>query len=141
MPYADPEKQREFQRKRVARIRAEWLAAHGPCCKCGSWEEIEVDHKSREEKVTHRVWSWAESRRLEELSKCQILCCVCHKAKTKSEFTVEYAHGSDGMYSKRGCRCDICRKGHRERKAEYRARTGKNSNYFRLQKLARESIV
>jgi hypothetical protein len=40
MGYADKDKQREYQRKYVAKNRAEWLAENGPCIVCGSSENV-----------------------------------------------------------------------------------------------------
>ncbi len=82
MPYADPDKQREFQRKRLAAIRAKWLAENGPCVKCGTRDDLQVDHVDPSDKVTHSVWSWSKERRDAELAKCQVLCRRCHKTKS-----------------------------------------------------------
>ena len=38
MSYKDPEQQREFNRKWVAKRRFDWLLEHGPCIRCGSWD-------------------------------------------------------------------------------------------------------
>jgi hypothetical protein len=82
MPYADPEKHRKWQREWMARRRAEWIAAHGPCVDCRTWDDLQVDHVDASTKVTHRVWSWAKERREEELAKCTVRCAPCHEAKT-----------------------------------------------------------
>ena len=66
----------------MARRRAEWMTAHGPCVDCGSWDDLQVDHVDASTKVTHRVWSWAKDRREAELAKCAVRCVRCHDAKT-----------------------------------------------------------
>lgn len=76
---------RRYQRLRRKLTRAEWLVEHGPCVKCGSKKELQVDHIDPEDKVTHRVWSWSKARREVELAKCQVLCHECHKKKTAKQ--------------------------------------------------------
>jgi hypothetical protein len=60
---------------------------NGPCCKCGSWERLEVDHRNPEEKHLNPRALWSLSpqnpRRIAELAKCQVLCHECHKEKTR----------------------------------------------------------
>ncbi|KKN81586.1 hypothetical protein LCGC14_0318540 [marine sediment metagenome] len=85
MPYKDPEKQRKYQRERVAKARREWLEENGPCAQCGSWDGLNVDHIDRVTKVSHGVWSWSKAKRRKELAKCQILCLICHRKKTADE--------------------------------------------------------
>jgi hypothetical protein len=81
LPYRDPDRQRAFQRAWIKRRREEWIAANGPCIDCGSTERLEVDHESAASKVSHRIWSWSESRRLAELAKCVVRCRPCHEVK------------------------------------------------------------
>lgn len=81
MPYKDPEKQREFQQRWYAARRAEFFAGKS-CKKCGSTEQLRLDHIEPKSKTNHRVWSWSQIRRNIELAKCQILCEPCHKEKT-----------------------------------------------------------
>lgn len=109
MPMATPELQRAYQREWIARRRREWLEENGPCVRCGSWEKLELDHKNRLSKVNHKVWSWRESRRNEELSKCQALCEKCHQLKTTSELSLPIPHGTMVGYKSYRCRCDECR--------------------------------
>lgn len=75
---------------------------NGPCKTCGSKENLEVDHVDMAKKITHRVWSWSEPRRLLELTKCQVLCENCHKTKTSEDMNWSL-HGRPSMYS-HGCR-------------------------------------
>lgn len=82
MPYVDPDIQRAYQRDWIARNRLEWIAAHGPCVDCGSWDELQVDHVDATTKVAHRIWSWSRERREAELVKCVVRCQPCHARKT-----------------------------------------------------------
>jgi len=96
MPYKDKAKQLAYQNAWMQKRRQDWLDANGPCVDCGSDENLEVDHVDSEDKVTHRVWSWREDRRLAELAKCIVRCNVCHKIKSAKE----HAKGSDNGTSK-----------------------------------------
>lgn len=89
-------------RKRV------WFSLNGPCKRCGSWENLELDHINRNEKESHCVWSWSEDRRSKELEKCQVLCHNCHAKKTHEDlYSMIPLHGLNGYRT--GCRCDVCR--------------------------------
>lgn len=89
MPYANREDKREAQRRWYIAVviprRQKWLKDNGPCSRCGLWKDLTVDHKDRNKKVDHRVWTWAEQRRAKELEKCQVLCSDCHKLKSAEE--------------------------------------------------------
>lgn len=100
-------KSNEYQRKRAARIKAKWLKGKA-CAECGSTEQLEIDHIYPNLKVSHKIWSWSEPRRKEELAKCQVLCKRCHKVKTKIENSSILVHGTRGAYRK-GCKCRQCR--------------------------------
>lgn len=117
MPYKDPAQQRAFQNQWAKNRRLVWLAQQGPCVSCGSIDSLEVDHRYRSSKVTHRVWTLTAKKRAAELAKCQPLCRPCHKAKTISETT---RHGAS-QYRK-GCRCGVCRTNKQQQMARYRAR-------------------
>jgi hypothetical protein len=88
MPYADKEKQKEYQRIWYTRRRQQWIEENGPCKECGSKEKLEVHHKDPSKKISHNVWSWKEERRLKELAKCEVLCKPCHDVK-RSKITPE----------------------------------------------------
>lgn len=103
MPYANKDRQLQYQKDWMKKRRAKWLADNGPCARCGSAERLEVDHIDPKSKVDHKVWTWSTSRMLKELSKCQVLCYVCHKAKHAAP------HGSQSMYRHHACRCIECR--------------------------------
>lgn len=82
VPRPDPEAQRKYQREWLAKRRAEWFAANGPCVDCGSWDDLELDHFDSATKIHHVVWSWATERRLTELAKCVARCHPCHVIKS-----------------------------------------------------------
>jgi len=107
MGYKDPVKQREYTRKWMAARRKAWLDENGPCVRCGSSDQLEVDHIDPSQKITHNVWSWTKEKRDVELAKCQVLCSDCHKQKTRDEGP-QAQHGTNHMYDK-GCRCEPCR--------------------------------
>lgn len=80
---------REYQLAWVKRRRNEWIADHGPCAICGSWDQPEVDHIDRSTKVLTpaKIWSLSPEnpKRIAELAKCQVLCHDCHQEKTSTE--------------------------------------------------------
>jgi hypothetical protein len=80
-----PEERRTYNREWMRKRRADWFSANGPCVDCSSWDDLELDHNSRADKVSHRIWSWSEERRAEELAKCVARCRKCHRAKTTEE--------------------------------------------------------
>lgn len=99
------EYQRKYQRKWIANRRRAWLAANGPCVKCGGTTKLQVDHIDPNKKDSHRIWSWSLPRREAELAKCQVLCAKCHDLKTRGV----RQHGTQAMYRRLGCRCEKCR--------------------------------
>jgi 5-methylcytosine-specific restriction endonuclease McrA len=120
MAYKDIEKQREFQRLRQRKTRADYLRGK-TCAKCPTSTGLQIDHIKREDKVTHAIWSWSKARRDEELKKCQILCTPCHKKKTKSEIgTTEHGDFTATVY-RNGCRCQLCRYSHAMKMHRYRS--------------------
>lgn len=130
MPYKDPAERTAYQRKWMRARRETWLQQNGPC-RCGSWADLEVDHVDPSQKVSHRIWSWSESRRAAELAKCQVLCGDCHKAKTAQEKKARAKHGSETMYVKYKCRCDDCRRGRSERRKAERQRQAERHGSIR----------
>ncbi len=110
-PMKSKTEQREYQRRWMRARRDRWLQENGPCRRCGSEESLEVDHIDPQTKVTHAVWSWSKARRDRELAKCQVLCKVCHKAKSDAAMRVHSPCGTRQSYNK-GCRCPNCRSAH-----------------------------
>jgi 5-methylcytosine-specific restriction endonuclease McrA len=97
----------ELIKVRRARLRAEWIAANGPCVRCGSSLDLEVDHIDPSQKETGDFWAISAVWRAAELAKCQVLCKRCHLAKTISERpNGGRSHGQNGY--RRGCRCAAC---------------------------------
>ena len=82
MPYKNKEKQKQYQREWVAKRKSDFFL-NKFCIKCGAKENLELDHIDPSKKLSHRIWSWSEQRRLDEIAKCQILCETCHGEKTK----------------------------------------------------------
>lgn len=107
MPYKDIDRQRKYQREWVARRRAKYLSDKS-CVRCGSTDNLQIDHINPEDKVTHNIWSWSWARIMIELAKCQVLCEDCHLKKTLAE-RPKTDHGRGQMYQAYKCRCDLCR--------------------------------
>lgn len=85
MSYAERrEYMQEYQRTWVAARRAAWFADKY-YVRCGSREDLELDHIDPSTKESHNIWSWSEVRRDAEIAKCQVLCKSCHLLKTISE--------------------------------------------------------
>lgn len=128
----DAAKQREYRRKCYLTLdrkrRKTWFEENGPCKKCGSWIDLELDHINPEEKETSSVWSWSDLRREKELEKCQALCSICHKAKTALELYIkffrEWKHGTNHCYQNHKCRCILCKQFYKNYRHEKYIRTG-----------------
>lgn len=115
---------REWMRKR----RDEWFTANGPCVDCGTWEGLELDHNDPATKISHRIWSWSEKRRLRELAKCSIRCRPCHQLRHNGPTLI--LCGTTNAY-RAGCRCDSCRSAHASYRRSYREK-------FRVPKTLRQ---
>lgn len=89
---------REYQRQWIANRRASWFAGK-VCTACGSTERLELDHIDPSTKVDSKIWSWAESRRLAELEKCQPLCRDCHYKKTAA-YNTESMRGRPNIWQR-----------------------------------------
>lgn len=125
MPFKDIDDKRRYQREWMAKRRQDWIDEHGPCVKCGSDVDMEVDHIDPDLKLSHKVWSWSKERREAELAKCQVLCGNHHKEKTSQYRARVLTHGHVSMY-RRGCRCAACKEATRIEKADWRAATGRH---------------
>jgi hypothetical protein len=125
VPYRDQARQREYQRNWWRQRRSDFFRDK-TCERCGSAQDLELDHVDPKVKVHHRIWSWSADRRNAELAKCQVLCKDCHLAKTVRESTTK-DHGSPAMYQNHGCRCPVCREWKRLSDSKYRGEvaTGK----------------
>lgn len=118
MPIKDRAARNAYQLAWHAERRASFFAGKS-CVKCGSAQQLELDHIDREQKVSHRIWSWSAERRNVEIAKCQVLCHDCHLEKTISEISTAN-HGDTGSMYRKGCRCDECREAQRLRVQAWR---------------------
>lgn len=87
----------------------------GQCAICGSTEQLEIDHKNREDKsfALSRNWTRAWYKTVAELTKCQLLCVSCHMKKSIKESTIREC-GTVSKYVTESCRCDKCKKAYSE---------------------------
>jgi len=115
MSYKDVNKQREYAKLWVRKRRLEFFKDK-VCEKCGSIEKLELHHKNPKEKEDHKIWSWSEERREKELKKCVVWCRKCHSDYHHNLLKKEN-HGTHSKYA-HGCRCDLCREGHRSYQAK-----------------------
>lgn len=113
MPIANLEERRAYNRQWIRSRREAWFNENGPCVRCGSNEQLELDHIDPALKISHQIWSWSAPRRMAELSKCQILCHNCHLNKTRTDRKRNIKHGMDATYTRQACRCDECRLAHK----------------------------
>lgn len=123
MPIADKMLRKEYAREWMASRRSEWFADK-VCAKCGSKENLELDHIDPSQKTDHKIWSWSKDRREAELAKCQPLCHDCHAKKTHIDRGGPWKHGASSTGYRRGCRCDPCKDTWLAMKRAYRARGG-----------------
>jgi hypothetical protein len=117
MPMKTKELQREFNRKWIAKRRADYFAGKS-CAWCRSTEKLVIHHTDPKTKISHAVWSWTKERRAAELEKCIILCETCH-VKHHAEEKRRWTHGIASTY-KKGRRCEDCR--HANKKKWYAPR-------------------
>lgn len=107
-------KKYEWQNKKPYQVnwlkarRNEWLKANGPCKKCGTWDNLQVDHidPMLKEYDAGKIWSRTKEFREKELAKCQVLCKSCHFKKTTEE-NKKFGHGTPAKYST--CSCAVCK--------------------------------
>jgi hypothetical protein len=117
-----------YQRNWVRERRNAWIESQGGVCvKCGSKEDLEVDHKNPELKAMHASALWSRDQNskivLDELSKCQVLCNACHKAKTSQDRRESIPTHGLSAYRVGLCRCDkICRPANAAYRRERRAK-------------------
>lgn len=124
MPQKDPDKRREFMRNWMKSRRDKYVQElGGKCAKCESTDRLEFDHIDRSTKK-HKpsdLWGRKEENIREELAKCQLLCCACHKEKSTLESIIPKEHGTTSMYYT-GCRCQPCKSARAEESRNNKAR-------------------
>lgn len=78
MPYKNREDKQEYQRNWLKKRRRDFLK--GKSCKiCGSTRNLELHHRDKKKKESHKIWSWSPERFKEESKKCDIICRKCHE--------------------------------------------------------------
>jgi hypothetical protein len=86
----------------------------GCCAKCGSKDNLEIDHIDPSEKSfsVSKMWSIREDLFIDEIGKCQLLCHKHHLEKTLNDngFNSRENHGTYVCYRYNNCRCEKCRK-------------------------------
>ena len=131
MTYIGKKKQKQFQLNRYHTRQSSYIVrSGGKCLKCDGTTMLEFLHKEREQKISHRIWSWSTEHLETELSKCDLLCKECHQKETNEQFGFKkYVHGTSLCYGATQCRCILCRKANAVERAEYRKRTGKRQQH------------
>lgn len=117
----------DMKKRYDERMRLAHTLLGNKCNVCCSVDRLEIDHidwKTKKFDISS-VFSRTESRFLEELAKCQLLCKTCHIEKTKKDVCEMRTGFSDlphgyVRYNERKCRCEICVKGIRDYTRNYR---------------------
>jgi hypothetical protein len=121
-------------RQRSQARRTQWIEENGPCVKCGTWDNLEVDHidPSTKEYEIANIWRRSQYIRDHELAKCQTLCNSCHieKSTFEQKAAKPVSHGSYKCYNKYKCRCDICVTAMRKRAKIYRQNNRDRMNAY-----------
>lgn len=121
---ASREYHRKYNKNRYRKLRKEIIEyLGGKCVRCGSTENLEIDHKNPEEKSFNisDMITYPKEILLPELNKCQILCNECHKGKTLEDFgmvSAKITHGTLSSY--RYCHCKLCKDAKAAWTREYR---------------------
>ena len=118
MPGYPREKQKEYMKAYRDARRTKYIELlGGVCVKCQSCKNLEFDHINPENKKFSfgKRWWAPEAELLEELSKCQLLCRICHEEKTAREFKKEVEHGTLSGYRRCGLpKCEPCKEAKRK---------------------------
>ena len=107
----------------------------GKCVKCGSIENLHIDHINHLTKSFTISENWSHSWEVlePELKKCQLLCKKHHLEKSKEEGSLAKSwksqpnqiHGTVWSYTKYKCRCTDCKKAKSDAmKKQYRNKQG-----------------
>lgn len=130
MALKDPDAYKAYMRKymldRYVQRRTEALLILGnKCVKCGSTVDLEFDHidPSTKIKIIGHIWSYSKTKFWAEIKKCQLLCKICHQAKSLVDLNFNDAknsHCSNSTYITYKCRCNLCRQAHNKYCREYK---------------------
>lgn len=86
----------DYMLNRYHQRRQKIIEKLGGCCvKCGSTENLEIDHIDRSSKeidIARCLSGIKESKLKQELDKCQLLCQKCHNYKTFHESRFDKVH-------------------------------------------------
>jgi len=140
MSYSDKEKQLAYQREWMHNRRMAFFNGK-VCVRCGSIDRLELDHIDPEQKISHRIWSWAQEKREAEIAKCQVLCHDCHVKKTAEDMSYGLVHGTVNGYGHHGCRCDLCTRASTDKTNEWRWKTGKRKQQRRVVQQKNEILI
>jgi hypothetical protein len=98
----------------------------GRCVKCGTTENLEIDHidpKKKSFTLAGNMHTKPVAAVKRELRKCQLLCETCHMVKTIAERGHKPAKGTHGTLSSyRYCKCELCTAAHSKYCLEWKAR-------------------
>ncbi len=118
---------RKYHLGRYYKLRGEAIASlGGKCVECGIKENLQLDHKNKEDKEIEvsRMLSVSLKRFWNEVKKCQLLCAKCHSKKTIIESGKKIAKGRHGTISSyRYCRCKLCKEAKSEYSKEHKLRS------------------
>lgn len=134
----------EYLKKKYATVRAEVVSQlGGQCAKCGSAENLEIDHIDPKQKSfsVGAAMLHKRERLMKEIGKCQLLCEACHIDKTLVDKGFQKGKGLHGTAaSYRYCteRCDSCKKANSEAQRAWRTATGANAKRNAQRKRERE---
>lgn len=111
------------------------IALGGKCAECGWDEYLEIDHIDPATKTINLGKDWYNDGWWGEvLTKCQLLCELCHKKKSSAEssarmLAIGFTHGSIYGWMKKKCKCLECEIAKRDwndkRNAKRRAQVAK----------------
>ena len=129
MPIIDHQKRKEYKKLQYERSKKKMYEYfNNTCCDCGKTNvKFEIHHLDKKAKEFCLTEWWARRWELilKELEKCVLLCVSCHHARHKKEIV---EHGTDTMYRRRKCRCDVCKKGNSDRTKAWRSKNGRKKD-------------
>lgn len=119
------EYQRRYQlQRRIERLALARERLGGRCVRCGISDGLDFDHivpGSKLRKISEAT-NWSLERFLTEVDKCQLLCRLCHIAKSAETGENGGVPHGGGKRGKRYCKCALCRAKNAEYMREYKRR-------------------